>query len=163
MDDLAISITNKKGKPYTSYRSDAIAEAMKRLKAQNKAEKIKYKNTGAARLTEEEINKIPKEEISSDPQKVLEQRHAQFLEKLSRHKKGGNGKKLVSSAKAVWDKLLDGKAYTSKELVSATEYSGTNSSGFEAIMGTLKASDMIEAKSKGKYSFTEKIFPHGRP
>ena len=163
MDELAGLITNKNGKPYTNHRSDAIMEGIKRLKAQNQAEKVKYKNMGAAKLTDEEINKIPKEEISSDPQKVLDQRLAQFLEKLSRHKKGGNGAKIVSAANAVWEKLLDGKPYTSKQLVGATEYSGTNSSGFEAIMVTLKASGMVEAKAKGKYSFTEKVFPHGRP
>lgn len=163
MDELAGSITKKDGKPYTNHRSDAIMEGIKRLKTQNQAEKIKYQRIGAAKLTEAEINKIPKEKISSDPQKVLKQRCQQFLEKLSRHKKGGKGEKIVAAANAVWDKLLDGDAYSSKQLVAVTGYSATNSSGFEAIMVTLKSSGMVANKGKGKYAFTEKVFPHGRP
>ncbi len=163
MDELAASITNKRGKPYTNHRSDAIVEGLKRLKAEGQAEKIKFKSTGAAKLTQSEIDKIPKEEISSDPQKVLEQRREQFLERLSRHKKGGKGARIVGAANAVWNKLLDGKAYTSKQLVAATDYTGTNSSGFEAIMVTLKKKDFVAAKEKGKYAFTNKVFPHGGP
>ena len=163
MDVLAASITNKRGKPYTNPRSDAIVEGMKRLKTEGQAEKIKFKSTGAAKLTQTEIEKIPQEEISSDPQKVLEQRREQFLERLSRHKKGGKGAKIIGAANAVWNKLSDGKPYTAKQLVAATDYTGTNSSGFEAIMVTLKKTDFVAAEEKNKYAFTNKIFPHGRP
>ena len=161
MDILAALITSKKGKPYTNHRSDAICEGLKLLQAQNKAEKIKHGKVGAARLLPPEIDKIPKEEISKDPVKVLEQRFQQFLGRLAKHKRGGTGEMVVKAAKAVWKKLQDGKAYSRRELVATTSYKGTNSSGFEGIMKVLGQLNFIEGK--GKSSFTDKVFPHGRP
>ena len=66
-----------------------------------------------------------------DPEQVVKQRKAQFLLILKNHPKGGSGEKVTVAATAVWDKLLDGKAYTRKELVADTTYVGSNSSGFE--------------------------------
>lgn len=154
---------NKRGKPYTNYRSDAIQDGLKLLKAEQKAEKTRIINSkiGAARLMASEINKIPKEEISKDPTKVLEQREHQFLDRLANHKKGGTGKTVVNSAKAVFRKLKDGKAYSRKELVKVTSYKATNSSGFEGIMKVLYEMKLVEGK--GKTTFTSKVFPHGRP
>ena len=108
-----------------------------------------------------EIDKIPKEEISKDPAKALEQRFQQFLDRLAKHKKGGTGENVVKAAKAVWNKLQDGKAYSRKELVARTSYKGTNSSGFEGIMKVLGELHFVEGK--GKSSFTDRVFPHGRP
>ncbi len=161
LDILAGSIKDKRGKPYTNHRSDAIVEGMKRLQKDGHAERIAHGKTGAAKLTDAEIAKIPKEVISKDPSKVLEQRRVQFLERLARHKKGGTGETVVAAANAVWNKLQDGKAYSRKELVAVTSYKGTNSSGFEGIMKVLSETGMIEGK--GKSQFTDKVFPHGRP
>lgn len=162
MDVLAASIQNKKGQPYTNYRSDAIAEGIKLLKAQDKARKVSHGETGAAKLLPKEIAKIPKEIISKDPQKVLEQRRQQFLNRLADHKKGGKGTTVVTAAHAVFDKLSDGRAYSRKELVQVTPYKATNSSGFEGIMLVLKEIKYID-NSGGKCAFTDKVFPHGRP
>lgn len=158
MDILAGSITDKRGKPYRNHRSDAIVEGMKHLKAEGKAEKSK----GVARLMQAEIDKIPKEVISKDPSKVLEQRKIQFLERLAKHKKGGTGATVVEAANAVWNKLRDGQFYSRKELVAMTSYKGTNSSGFEGIMKVLLEIGMIESRN-GKNRFTDKVFPYGRP
>jgi hypothetical protein len=160
MDILASSITTKAGKPYRNHRSDAIQDGMKLLKAQGKAEKTRG-NLGVARLLQSEIDKIPKEKISNDPEQVVKQRKAQFLLSLENHPKGGSGEKITEAATAVWNKLLDGKAYNRKELVSDTSYSGTNSTGFEGIMKVLTQLKFVEGK--GKCSFSDKIFPHGRP
>ena len=161
MDALASSIKNKKGKPYTNHRSDAIADGMKRLVAQDQAEKVKYGKIGAAKLSQSEIDKIPKEVISKDPVKVLEQRFVQFLDRLAKEKKGGRGEVVVDAAHIVWKKLSDGKAYSRKELVAKTPYKATNSSGFEGIMKVLTQMDFIEGK--GKCQFSAKVLPHGRP
>lgn len=164
LDVLAASITTKKGKPYTNHRSDAICEGLKLLQAQSQAEKIKYGNTGAARLFPAEIAKIPKEVICKDPAKVLKQRYQQFLERLAGNKKGGKGETIRLAAKAVWKKLEDGKAYSRKELVAVTAYKGTNSSGFEAIVKVLIELTFVEGTGKkGQLTFTSKVFPHGRP
>mmetsp|Transcript_16394 Transcript_16394/g.33752 ORF Transcript_16394/g.33752 Transcript_16394/m.33752 type:complete len:175 (+) Transcript_16394:3-527(+) len=157
LDVLASSITSKSGKPYKNPRSDAIQMGLKLLKKEGKAEK----NGGNARLLKSEIDQIPKEEILKDPAKVLEQRLKQFLERLASNPKGGTGDKLVTAAQQVWDKLCDGKAYTRRQLVAVTSYKGTNSSGFEAIMKVLNELKFVDGK--GQSSFTEKIFPHGRP
>lgn len=158
MDILASSITSKLGKSYKNPRSDAIQMGLKLLKAQGKAEK----NATSARLLQSEIDRIPREEIAEDPAKVLEQRYQQFLDRLASNPKGGKGEKVVMAASRVWAKLCDGKAYTRKQLVQVTSYKGTNSSGFEAIMKVLNELRFVEGK-KGQSSFTDKVFPHGRP
>jgi hypothetical protein len=157
IDILASSITTKAGKSYRNHRSDAIQEGMKLLKAEGKAEK----DGGVARLLQSEIDKIPKEKISKDPEQVVKQRKAQFLLSLEHHPKGGSGEKVTEAATAVWNKLLDGEAYTRKELVADTTYKGSNSTGFEGIMKVLTQLQFVEGK--GKCSFSDKIFPHGRP
>jgi hypothetical protein len=160
MDILAPSITTKAGKPYKNHRSDAIQEGMKLLKAQGRAEKTKG-NLGVARLLQSEIDKIPKEKISTDPHQVVKQRKAQFLRSLENCPKGGSGETITDAATIVWNKLLDGDAYTRKELVADTSYKAANSTGFEGIMKVLTQLKFVEGK--GKCSFTDKIFPHGRP
>lgn len=161
LDILAASITSKSGKPYKNHRSDAIQEGMKLLKAQGKAEKTGGNKNSVARLLQSEIDKIPKEKISKDPNQVVKQRKAQFLLSLENHPKGGSGEKVTDAATDVWNKLLDGEEYTRKELVADTTYAGTNSTGFEAIMKVLIQLKFVEGK--GKCSFSDKIFPHGRP
>ena len=156
---LASSITSKSGKPYKNYRSDAIQMGMKLLKDEKKAGKMKANN--CAELLPLEIDKIPKETISKDPAKVCDQRLQQFLRCLSSTPKGGSGERVVAAAHAVWNKLLEGKPYTRKQLVAATSYKGTNSSGFEAIMKALNVLKFVEGK--GQSSFTDKVFPYGRP
>jgi len=161
MDLLASSITNSKGKAYTNHRSDAIVGGIWYLEQQDQAKKVAYGKAGAAVLLQSEIDKIPKEVISKDPAKVLEMRRKQFLERLATHKKGGTSPKIVGAANAVWEKLSKGKAYSRKELVKVTDYGGTNSGGFEAIMITLLKLKFAEGSPK--MAFTDKVFPHGRP
>jgi len=162
LDILAGLTMGVKGKPFTNHRSDAIQEGLKLLKSRNQAEKVKGAGeVGIAKLMQSEIAKIPKEVISSDPKKVLEQRYKQFIDRLAKHKKGGTNENLVTSAKRVWDKLLDGNSYTSNELVAETHYKGTNASGFEAIMMVLKALNFVGNRTP--YFFTDKVFPHGKP
>jgi hypothetical protein len=133
---------------------------MKLLKAQGRAEKTKG-NRGVARLLPSEIDKIPKEKISTDPHQVVKQRKAQFLISLENCPKGGSGETITDAATIVWNKLLDGNAYTRKELVADTSYKAANSTGFEGIMKVLTQLKFVEGK--GKCSFSDKIFPHGRP
>mmetsp|Transcript_9286 Transcript_9286/g.22539 ORF Transcript_9286/g.22539 Transcript_9286/m.22539 type:complete len:283 (-) Transcript_9286:95-943(-) len=158
LDVLASSITSKNGKPYKNPRSDAIQMGMRLLKKQGKAEKGPG---NVARLLQSEIDRIPREEISKDPAKVMEQRLHQFLDRLSSNPKGGAGEKIVEAAKQVWRKLSDGKAYSRKQLVAVTSYKATNSSGFEAIMKVLNELKFVDGK--GQSSFTDKVFPYGRP
>mmetsp|Transcript_9287 Transcript_9287/g.22541 ORF Transcript_9287/g.22541 Transcript_9287/m.22541 type:complete len:134 (-) Transcript_9287:95-496(-) len=131
---------------------------MRLLKKQGKAEKGPG---NVARLLQSEIDRIPREEISKDPAKVMEQRLHQFLDRLSSNPKGGAGEKIVEAAKQVWRKLSDGKAYSRKQLVAVTSYKATNSSGFEAIMKVLNELKFVDGK--GQSSFTDKVFPYGRP
>lgn len=165
MDMLAASITSKAGKPYTNPKSDAIQEGMKRLKMEGKAEKVAGRggkgNCGVARLLPAEIDKIPKEKISHDPEKAMKGLYDRFLWKLGQVPKGGTSVAIQTAAAIVWNKLLDGHAYTRKELVGGTDYSGTNSSGFEAIMKALTLLNFVEGKPK--CSFTVKVKRYSIP
>jgi len=49
-----------------------------------------------------------------------------------------------------------------KEVLFATGYAGTNSTGFEQIMKALKELDFVEKEGK-KVRFADKLFPLGRP
>ncbi|KAL3935900.1 MAG: hypothetical protein SGARI_002780 [Bacillariaceae sp.] len=62
----------------------------------------------------------------------------------------------------VWNILADGSSHSNETLFTAAGYKRADSKGYAVIMKWGKKLGLIE-KSSGEVSFTDKVFPFGRP
>ena len=74
--------------------------------------------------------------------------------------KTGKGKVPEAKLDIVWDLLSDKKAHSVQEILEKTEYSRPDSTGYRAIIKTMKDSKLIEKEGKSSWKFVvEKVFP----
>jgi len=137
---------------YARADSTGFRKASKELiKELGHVEKVDGKNY---KLTEEgkkhaNPSETPKMMSNKD---VEEQKKAQII-KLSK------GKVPAAKLDAIWAVLGDGEAHTTDELLQATGYKCTDSTGYRVIMKWLKNLELIE-KDSGSFKFVaEKVFP----
>ena len=81
--------------------------------------------------------------------------------KLSLEKKTASDK-AKNSAQQMFDQLKDGKQYTKQELLAVTHYGMERSTGFPETLKAMKELQFLQ-HDNSKYSFTDKMFPFGRP
>jgi len=143
---------------YKNPRSDAIYAAVKVARETG----VFTKTKGVFRLTDQGIqNHVPKEIPPANPEEALEKFWMQLEKKLSSGAKS-KGKAIRTAAFLVWNLLKDGKSHDMANVLSVTGYKGRNSTGFEQVIKALKELKFIE-KGDNKVSFTDKLFPFGRP
>ncbi|CAB9516686.1 expressed unknown protein [Seminavis robusta] len=144
---------------YKNVRSDAIAAAKKLMKADDKAELVS--GGKACQLTEIGVKEfVPDEKVAESPEEALTQFWTHLTMKLSSDKKTSNDKAL-DSAKKMWDLLATGKAFTKQELCDVTHWSMVRSTGFPEIIKAMKDLQFVDGEKE--LSFTDKLFPFGRP
>jgi hypothetical protein len=143
---------------YKNPRSDAFADAIKLLCEDGMVEKTKedcsFSEAGRKKYTKE-----------TKPAENREEAWQMFWDQYDSALKANpkaKSAKAREAASIVWNKLKDGKGYTRKVLVGLTEYKGINSTGFEGPMACLNNLGFIQTNNT-KISFTDKMFPFGRP
>jgi hypothetical protein len=114
------------------------------------------KKDGGLELTDDGLRVMESKHGSKKPI-TNEENHEKLKAKLSAVAKAPE-----RAVHAFWDLLIDGGLHTVQELLTATEYKRTDSAGFKNIMKACKQFDLCK-KENGAYSFTDKVFPFGRP
>mmetsp|Transcript_3461 Transcript_3461/g.9573 ORF Transcript_3461/g.9573 Transcript_3461/m.9573 type:complete len:221 (+) Transcript_3461:356-1018(+) len=143
---------------YKNERSDAIVEAKKIAKTEGKLQIDKLH----CKLTEVGVEQlVSKESVAANPEEAMERKWEHLVMKLSLEKKTSSDK-AKTSAKAIFDKLLDGGRFTKEELLKETHYGMVRSTGFPETLKAMKDMKMVGVES-GKFFFTDGMFPFGKP
>lgn len=143
---------------YKHVRSDAILAAKKLMKAGE----MGTVNGKTCKLTEKGIEElVPDMKPAKNPEEAMAQFWNHLEMKLSMEQKTKNDK-AKTSARAIFDKLADGKGYTKKELLKLTHYGMERSTGFPETFKAMKDLEFTQQNGQ-KVSFTDKLFPFGRP
>ena len=143
---------------YKNVRSDAVAAARKLMAADDKA----VYNKGNVKFTERGIEEfVTAMKPAANPKEALEMFWNHFEAKLS-NTKNATSDKARESARSIFDKLADGKAYTKKQLLEVTHYGMERSTGFPETLKALAQINLTQTVD-GKIAFDDKLFPFGRP
>jgi hypothetical protein len=143
---------------YKHVRSDAILAAKKLMQAGGLAQI----SGGNCMLTERGRKElVPNVKPADNPEEAWKQFWDHLVVQLSRDSKTASDK-AQGSAENMFNLLKDGKSYTSVELLAVTHYGMVRSTGFPEIIKAMKDIKFVE-QSNGTYSFTQKMFPFGRP
>ena len=141
---------------YKHPRSDAISEAIKLLSKSGILEKTK----NVCKFTDEGVEqKVPKVVPAANPEEAMAQFWNQAEMRLE-----GSGTTVFEAAKAIFDLMKDGKAYSLDDMVEVTAYGMARSTGFATVRKAFEAELKFICKTPdGNFAFTDKMFPFGRP
>jgi hypothetical protein len=152
---------------YKHPRSDAMAAAVKLLKAQDTAFKSTQDGAQYCGLTAKGVAElVPQEESAMDNAAALKKFWSHAKAKLAASPKTASGK-AHDSALAIWNALKTGGTYTKQELLGMTHYGMERSTGFPEILNVFLDLSLMEktegTRSSSTYRMTDKVFPFGRP
>lgn len=140
---------------YKGVEGKAFRTAIKELKDQGNIQKSKDEIT----ITAEGIKILPKPK-GTPAKPTNESTQAKILEMLIKDRKGLPSEEKITK---VFNKMLDGKAHSKKNLAHVAGYAGTDSKPFVNLMRKMKVYFQGEGKG-GIVQFSEsKVFPFGPP
>jgi hypothetical protein len=141
---------------YSHMKSKGFAKAITKLTTDGIVQRSPSE-TGSVQFTKRGVELISPECIvpSIHSNSQVQERLLEII-----YKKKGTP---VDRVKKIWNCLLDGRAHSIPELLTASGYNHTNSKGFANMLSNLKELELTTQPGNKMLKLTDLAFPFGRP